>query len=308
MTTILIAVLSYRPSGALAGAVPAATPTPTPSPSGGSADFASALPSWVLTALIVLVALIIFAMFALTTYTMRAPEWTLRRLLGLTGDSTPPPGDGPAQPPVSITPDLVTQLAESARAGKRTTRTILAVVGFALLGVVVIAVFALSGQGVRDIRTQVIGSVTTLVAAIAGFYFGANTAQSPAPSTPPASATPNSAPGLAPGPGDPAFTVGQHGSYTPQVTGTPSPKVTVSPSLPSGLALDAATGMISGTPVTGTASSYSVTLRASNGISPDATMPVTLTISDPPAAPAVEAPAAPAGEAPAAPAGEAAVG
>jgi Putative Ig domain len=298
MASVLVAALSGRPSSALAGVVPAVAPTP--SPSGTPADFASALPSWVLTALIVLVALIIFGMFALTAYTMRAPEWTLRRMLGLGRGQAPATGGGAtAAAPQNLIPDLINEVAESARTGKRTTRTILAVVGFSLLGVVVIAVFALSGQGVRDIRTQVIGSVTTLVSAIAGFYFGAKTAESPGPAAPSAGAAPASAPGLAPGPGDPAFTVGQHGSFTPQVTGTPPPKVTVSPSLPANLALDAATGTISGIPAAGTAGGHSVTLTASNGLSPDATMLVTLTISDPPAAPSGDAPAGAAGDAPA---------
>jgi hypothetical protein len=38
-------------------------------------------------------------------------------------------------------------------------------------------VLGLSGQGVRDLRSQVVAAVTTLVATIAGFYFGARTAE-----------------------------------------------------------------------------------------------------------------------------------
>src|SRR2546429_63528 len=56
----------------------------------------------------------------------------------------------------------------------------LGIAGFWLLGVAVVAVFGLSGQGVRDLRSQVVAAVTTLVAAIAGFYFGTRAAESPA--------------------------------------------------------------------------------------------------------------------------------
>jgi IPT/TIG domain len=64
------------------------------------------------------------------------------------------------------------------------TRTTLALVGFSLLGVAVVAVFGLSGQGVRDLRSQVVASIATLVSAIAGFYFGTRAAQSAAGGAP----------------------------------------------------------------------------------------------------------------------------
>jgi Putative Ig domain len=89
-----------------------------------------------------------------------------------------------------------------------------------------------------------------------------------------------SAPGLAPDPNDPAFTVGQQGSYKPVLTGTPALTVSVSSgTLPAGLQLDSSTGVISGTPAAGTAGTYNITLVAHNGISPDATRPVTLTVN-----------------------------
>jgi hypothetical protein len=115
--------------------------------------------------LFALVALIVVAMFALTAYNMSAPRAPLRKLL-----RNRQPEDSP----------LIATLATSARVGTRTTRTTLAIAGFSLLGVAVIAVFGLSGQGVRDLRSQVLASITTLVAAIAGFYFGTRAAQNPA--------------------------------------------------------------------------------------------------------------------------------
>ena len=49
--------------------------------------------------------------------------------------------------------------------------------------------------------------------------------------------------------------------------------------LPAGLQLDSHTGVISGTPGPSTAGTYALTLTAKNGISPDATLEVTLTVS-----------------------------
>jgi large repetitive protein len=89
-----------------------------------------------------------------------------------------------------------------------------------------------------------------------------------------------SAPGLQPGPGNADFTVGQAGTYTPVLTGAPAPVVSLSQgTLPAGLQLDSATGVISGTPAAGTAATYAITLTAKNGVSPDATLPVTLTVA-----------------------------
>jgi hypothetical protein len=74
------------------------------------------------------------------------------------------------------TSHFIETLGMSAKVGKRTTRTTLAVAGFSLLGVVIVGVFGLSGAAVRDLRSQVVASITTLVAAIAGFYFGSQQA------------------------------------------------------------------------------------------------------------------------------------
>jgi hypothetical protein len=128
----------------------------------------SALPSWLLIGLLSVVGLVIILMFALTAYSLGAPRSTLKNALGLKR--------GQDFRSDVVTKELVTKLAMSARSGRRTTRATLAIVGFALLGVIVVAVFGLSGQGVEDIRGQVAAAVTTLAATIAGFYFGAQTA------------------------------------------------------------------------------------------------------------------------------------
>jgi IPT/TIG domain len=174
----LAANLSHGPSSTLKSVVLAATPspsftpsptptaspspTPSPSPSTVPSDFSSALPSWLLVTLVGLVAFIVLAMFALTAYNLSAPRAPLKRLLNKT------------DPQDAV---LIRTLATNAQVGTRTTRTILAIAGFSLLGVAVIAVFGLSGQGVRDLRSQIVASITTLVAAIAGFYFGTRAAE-----------------------------------------------------------------------------------------------------------------------------------
>ena len=127
----------------------------------------------------------------------------------------------------------------------------------------------------RDLRSQVIAAVTTLVATIAGFYFGAESARQGSQS-----GSAGSAPIFKHDPKDPVLVVGYPGSYAPVLTGTPAPVVSLSQgALPAGLQLDSATGVISGTPAAGTANTYTVTLTAKNGVSPDATLAVTLTVA-----------------------------
>jgi hypothetical protein len=258
------------PSNILAAA------TPSPTPSVVSSDNAAALPSWLLVSLLVVVGLVILSGFSLTAYSLSAPRSTLKNIIGKRGN--------PGAPEKLITAQLIKSLATAARSGKRTTRTTLAIVGFSLLGVVVIAIFGLSGQGVRDLRSQVVAAITTLVATIAGFYFGAETARNQA------QGPPGSAPTLKPDPNNPPFNVGQAGSYSPVLSGTPAPTVSVSPAtLPTGLKIDPATGVISGTPAQGTDKTYDITLIAHNGTSPDATLSVKLVIQPPqPAAPTLK--------------------
>ena len=256
MLRVLLGGLSGDSSSIFKGS-PLAAATPSPSPSIVSSDSASGLPSWLLVALFALVVFIVVAMFALNFYNLRSAYGASR-----TDKNSQSAGT----------------LATSSQPGIGTTRTTLAIVGFSLLGVGVIAAFGLSGQGVRDLRNQIIGAVTSLVAVIAGFYFGARTAQTSAS----ADGSATAAPGLAladPNNPNPQFTVGQAGTYTPVVTGTPPPAVSVAGALPSGLTLDVRTGAITGTPAPDTARQYPVTLTASNGISPDATLNLTLEVS-----------------------------
>jgi hypothetical protein len=107
-------------------------------------------------------------MFGLTFFSMSAPRSTLKNVMGR--------GRRRGKYDGVVTESLVRDIADDARAGKRTTRTTLAIAGFSLLGIVVVAIFGLSGQGVQDLRSQAVASVTTLAAAIVGFYFGAQTA------------------------------------------------------------------------------------------------------------------------------------
>jgi hypothetical protein len=133
-----------------------------------SSGSASAVPNWLLIAILALVALVVIAMFSLTFFSMSAPRSTLKNVMGR--------GRSRGKFDGVVTEALVRDIANDARAGKRTTRTTLAIAGFSLLGIVVVAIFGLSGQGVQDLRSQAVASVTTLAAAIVGFYFGAQTA------------------------------------------------------------------------------------------------------------------------------------
>ena len=90
-----------------------------------------------------------------------------------------------------------------------------------------------------------------------------------------------SAPGLQPGPGNPEFIAGQPGICTPVLTGTPAPTVSLVQGTLPAVQLDSHTGVISGTPERGTVGMHTVTLTARNGISPDATLQVTLTVAAP---------------------------
>ena len=167
---------------------------------------------------------------------MSAPRSTLKTLLGVSGvwhrkqdrpKTGAPPTTG-AITPIGLaaqelgstselaTAKLLKSLSLSARVNTRTTRTTLATVGFALLGVVVIVVFAISGAGVRDLRSQVVAGVITLVATIGGFYFGSRSSSDGAaaaaaapnagdPAVPPSppTITPDRPPEAPPGPSAP---------------------------------------------------------------------------------------------------------
>ncbi|MDN5769072.1 MAG: Ig domain-containing protein [Humibacillus sp.] len=151
----------------------------------------------------------------------------------------------------------------------------MAVGGFSILCVIVIAVFGLVGEGVRDLRAQVVASVTTLVAAIAGFYFGAQTAGSTADATKPLAPSP---PQLHAGAEEPHFKVGQSSNWVPGLTGSPPPVVKLGgvDALPDGLELDPTTGAIAGTPTA--VGTTPITLIATNGVTPEAKLTITLVV------------------------------
>src|SRR5262249_36219287 len=73
------------------------------------------------------------------------------------------------------------------------------------------------------------------------------------------------------------------GSFTVTATGTPAPTISATGVLPSGVAFNSVTGVLSGTPVVGTGGTYAVTFTASNGVLPNATQNFTLTVNQAPA-------------------------
>jgi hypothetical protein len=79
------------------------------------------------------------------------------------------------------------------------------------------------------------------------------------------------------------FTVGTAGSFTVTATGFPTPTLSDSGLLPSGVMFNATTGVLSGIPGAGTGGTYAITFTASNGVTPNATQSFTLTVNQPPA-------------------------
>jgi hypothetical protein len=83
------------------------------------------------------------------------------------------------------------------------------------------------------------------------------------------------------------FQTGKAGSFTVKTTGVPTPSVSESGGLPNGVGFTNnrdGTATLAGIPAPGTGGSYPLTIKASNGVSPDATQSFTLTVQAPPAA------------------------
>jgi len=79
------------------------------------------------------------------------------------------------------------------------------------------------------------------------------------------------------------FTVGTAGTFTVTATGTPSPTLSETGALPTGVTFTPATGVLSGTPAAGTGGTYPITFTASNGVGTNATQNFTLTVDQAPA-------------------------
>ena len=83
-----------------------------------------------------------------------------------------------------------------------------------------------------------------------------------------------------------AFTAGTAGTFTVTTTGSPTPSITETGTLPSGVTFvdnRDGTTTLSGTPAPGTAGTYRLTIRAADGVLPDATQSFTLTVNQTPA-------------------------
>jgi hypothetical protein len=82
-----------------------------------------------------------------------------------------------------------------------------------------------------------------------------------------------------------AFTVGTAGTFTVTTMGIPTPSLGEGGTLPSGVSFvdnGDGTALLSGTPRAGTGGIYSLTLTASNGVSPKASQNFTLTVDEAP--------------------------
>ena len=78
-----------------------------------------------------------------------------------------------------------------------------------------------------------------------------------------------------------SFDAGQQGSFTVTSTGAPTPSLSESGTLPSGVSFtpnNDGTGTLSGSPASGSAGRYPITFTASNGVKPDDTQNFVLTV------------------------------
>ena len=74
------------------------------------------------------------------------------------------------------------------------------------------------------------------------------------------------------------FTEGTGGTFTVIASGHPDPTFSLSGELPTGVTFNTTSGILAGTPATGTAGTYPLIFTASNGIFPNATQNFTLTV------------------------------
>ena len=82
------------------------------------------------------------------------------------------------------------------------------------------------------------------------------------------------------------FTTGAADSFTVTTTGAPSPVLTETGGLPTGVTFVSngdGTATLAGTPAAGTGGTYALTITAANGVTPDATQTFTLTVDQAPA-------------------------
>ena len=80
-----------------------------------------------------------------------------------------------------------------------------------------------------------------------------------------------------------AFIVGSSGTFTVTTSGYPSPALSETGTLPTGVTFNASTGVLSGTPAAGTSGDYNITFTAANGVAPNASQDFTLTVKQAPA-------------------------
>ena len=86
------------------------------------------------------------------------------------------------------------------------------------------------------------------------------------------------------------FTVGAAGTFTVTTTGTPTPSLSETGGLPSGVTFKDngnGSGTLSGTPASGTSGTYSITFTASNGVGTAASQTFTLTVTTAQTAPVI---------------------
>jgi hypothetical protein len=139
------------------------------------------------------------------------------------------------------------------------TQTLLALIVLSLIGFALGVLLVSSSTDAGDLRKTIITALLSLLATIAGFYFGARTAQQSA-----AQATGTSPTFSHPSP-PVTGTVNQPYTYSFVASGSPTPTYQLAPGAPTWLTIDPITGTVSGTPTESGPQTFSVTATNSAG-------------------------------------------
>jgi hypothetical protein len=142
-----------------------------------------------------------------------------------------------------------------------------------------------TGSVNNGVGAVVSGTAVNITPAVTTTYTLTVTNAAGTPTTAAATVTVNTPPAFTSSSGA-TFTVGSNGTFPMTATGYPTPALSMVGSLPNNVTFvdnGNGTATISGTPATGTAGNYPITITAHNGIGVDATQVFTLTVNTGPA-------------------------
>jgi hypothetical protein len=170
---LLVSILSAPGDPALAAETPT-TPSPTPTP-GGQVVAVSGTGAIVLIVLIA-AGLALLWFVPLMIDTLRASNWRRREQRELIGELTAMVGRN-KELSVEELRQIVSAMDRPPRGVSGLTQSLLALVIATMVGVALVGTLLSSSGDGSDLRKTIITSLLSVLATIAGFYFGARTAQ-----------------------------------------------------------------------------------------------------------------------------------